>query len=371
MGSMTGRFFRVATFGESHGPALGVVVDGLPAGLPLSEADVQKDLDRRRPGQSPFVSARQEPDRCEILSGLSEGLTNGAPLALLIRNQDARGGDYRTLADRFRPGHADWPFFVKYGLKPQPGGGRASGRETAARVAAGAVARALLRPLGVEVRAAAAAVGPIQAQARDWAFAEADPLRYLDPARAAEVAALVQKAAREGDSVGAVVELRAEGLPPGWGDPVFDKLEALLGGAFFSIGAVRAVEFGDGLELAAAFGSQANDPLGPEGPLSDRHGGVLGGLSTGRPLTARLFVKPTPSIAKPQKTVDLDGRPTDIAVGGRHDPCLAPRLAPVAEAMALMVLADCRLAPPGKFQPQAGGREAGDKLSGEIGKEIC
>ncbi|MDR2141505.1 MAG: chorismate synthase [Deltaproteobacteria bacterium] len=349
MGNIFGRFLRVSTFGESHGPALGVVIDGLPAGLFLDPALIQRDLDRRRPGQSPFASPRKEPDTVEILSGLTKsGQTNGSSLALLIRNQGARSSDYAPLADKFRPGHADYTYFKKYGLTPQPGGGRASGRETAGRVAAGAVARSLLTQLtqgALTVQAGAAAIGPIKAQKRDFEFAETDPLRFLDPALAQAAQDFVSVAMAEGDSVGATVEVQALGVPGGLGEPVFDKLEALLGGAYFSIGAVRGVEFGEGLRLAQGLGSQANDPMGPDGPMGDLHGGVLGGISTGQPLVARLFVRPTPSIRKPQKTVDLIGQPVEITIGGRHDPCLAPRLAPVAEAMTLLVLADCYLAP--------------------------
>ncbi|MDR1051491.1 MAG: chorismate synthase [Deltaproteobacteria bacterium] len=349
MGSVTGKNFVVATFGESHGPGLGVVIDGLPSGLPLDEALVQADLDRRRPGRSPLASPRREPDKAEILSGLSGGLTNGAPLAMLIRNRDARSGDYAAHAKSFRPGHADWTYFVKYGLPPQPGGGRSSGRETAARVAAGAVARALLSRFGVSVRAACVAVGGVRAIKRDWAHAETTPLRFPDPdlnALAEETAASARDA---GDSVGSVVEVEALGVRPGLGDPVFDKLEARLGAAFLSLGAVRAVEFGEGIKISAMRGSEANDPMGPDGPEGRGHGGVLGGVSTGRPIAARLFVKPTPSISLEQRTVDVDGGRTSISVQGRHDPCLGPRVAPVAEAACLIVLADFYLRAPARL----------------------
>ncbi|MDR2934858.1 MAG: chorismate synthase [Candidatus Adiutrix sp.] len=344
MSNLFGRNFRVMTFGESHGPALGVVIDGLPAGLRLPLELIQADLDRRRPGLSPYVSPRQEPDEAEILSGLAaEGRTNGAPLALLIRNRDARGRDYETR--KFRPGHSDWPYFIKYGLRPQPGGGRSSGRETVARVAAGAVARIMLSPLGLRARAYAVAVGRVKAESPDPDFAETDPLRFADRDLAPRAHQEVETAMSEGDSVGAVVEVRVTGVPAGWGEPVFGKLEAALGGAFFSIGAVRAVEFGEGLAMSAQRGSEANDPLGPEGPITNRHGGIMGGLSTGLPIVARLHVRPTPSIAREQRSVTVDGQPTTISTSGRHDPCLAPRLAPVAEAMALITLADFHLEP--------------------------
>lgn len=338
------------TFGESHGQALGVTVDGLPAGLPLSLELIQKDMDRRRPGTSPFVSPRKEPDRVEILSGVASDLTtNGAPICLLIRNTQARSQDYDGLRDKFRPGHADWTYFQKYGIPPQSGGGRASGRETAARVAAGALARAFLATRGVTARAALRAVGTVWAVQTDFESAENDPLRFLDPLLSPSAQAEVTRAKEAGDSVGGVVELSAPGLPPGWGAPVFGKIEALLGGAFFSIGAVRAVEFGEGLSLASKLGSEANDPLGPQGPLTNAHGGVLGGLSTGLPLVARLFVRPTPSVSLPQETVNSRGEKVSLRIEGRHDPCLAPRAAPVAEAMALLVLADLALEPPGKM----------------------
>ncbi|MDR3135188.1 MAG: chorismate synthase [Deltaproteobacteria bacterium] len=344
MGSLIGKNFKAMTFGESHGPALGVVIDGLPAGLAIEADDIQKDLNRRKPGQSAFSTPRQEADQVEILAGLTaQGLTNGAPLALLVRNHDARPSDYANTVNIFRPGHADWTYFKKYGLSPQPGGGRSSGRETLARVAAGAVARILLKPLGVSVQAASLALGPMRALRRDWDFAESNHLRFLDPDLASQAEETVLAAKAQGDSIGSVVELEARNLPAGWGDPVFDKLEASLGRAFFSIGAIRAVEFGEGLALSAMRGSEANDPMGPQGPLSARNGGVLGGISTGQTLTARLYAKPTPSIAQEQDSATLDGQPVKLSIHGRHDPCLAPRLAPVAEAMCLITLADCYL----------------------------
>jgi chorismate synthase len=344
VGSTTGKNFRVTTFGESHGAAVGCVVDGVPAGLRLELEDIQRDLDRRRPGQSPFTSPRKEPDTAELLSGVAkDGRTNGAPICILIRNQDARGKDYKDLSNVFRPGHADWSLYVKYGLPPQPGGGRSSGRETAGRAAAGAVARALLKPLGLTVRAASDSIGQVKAKRLDYTFAESDPLRFLDPDLSAAAQAEVKDAMDKGDSVGGSVLLEATGAPPGLGEPVFDKLEALLGKAFFSIGAVKAVEFGEGIKIARMRGSEANDPIGPDGPTANIHAGILGGISTGKPITARLHVRPTPSVTLEQSTVDLDGRPAKIQIKGRHDPCIAPRLAPVAEAMALIVLADCRL----------------------------
>ena len=345
MSNVFGHNFRIMTFGESRGPALGVVIDGLPAGLRIFLKELQKDLDRRAPGRSIFTSPRQEPDELEILSGLTaENRTNGAPLALLIRNRDAKSAEYES-PHKFRPGHSDWPYFVKYGLDPQPGGGRSSGRETVSRVAAGAVARQLLLPLGIKVQSYTVAVGPVRAEAIDPDFAERDPLRFADRLLAAPAHREVEAAISEGDSVGSVVEVNISGIPAGWGEPVFAKLDAVLGAAFFSIGGVKAVEFGEGLSLAGRRGSQANDPLGPEGPLTNLAGGIIGGLSTGLPVVARLFVKPTPTISREQTSLTTDGQVTSIVGHGRHDPCLAPRLGPVAEAMALICLADFHLEP--------------------------
>ena len=344
MSNLFGHNFRVMTFGESHGPALGVVIDGLPAGLKVQPRHIQHDLDRRRPGRSIFTSTRREPDRVEIISGLTpENRTNGAPLAMTIGNVDADGeaSDNR----KFRPGHADWTYYRKYGLPPQPGGGRSSGRETVSRVAAGAVARLLLSPLGIKAEAYCVAVGGVRAENIDPDFAEQDPLRFADRRLAPQAHREVEAAMSEGDSVGSVVEVTLTGVPAGWGEPVFDKLNAQLGLAFFSIGGVRAVEFGEGLSLAAQRGSAANDPLGPDGPLSNRHGGIMGGISTGLPIVARLYIRPTPSIAREQRSVTVGGQVTTVETRGRHDPCLAPRLAPVAEAMALICLADFYLEP--------------------------
>jgi chorismate synthase len=342
MSSSFGRYVVVTTFGESHGPALGVVMDGLPAGLSITAQDIQTDLERRRPGKNEFTSPRSEPDQVEILSGLSqEGKTNGAPLAMLIRNQDARPQDY--CPDIFRPGHADWPYYIKYGLPPQPGGGRASGRETVSRVAAGAVARRILAGLGIEVRAYSVAVADLTAETIDVNFAFTHPLRFADPGLAPQAENMVRAAQKQGDSLGGIIKIEALKVPPGWGEPVFAKLEAMLGAAYFSIGAVRGVEFGRAREICQWPGSLANDPLGPDGPATNNHGGILGGLSTGRPITAQLLIKPTPSIARPQNTIDLNKNPCVITGKGRHDPCLLPRLAPVAEAMTLLVLLDAAM----------------------------
>jgi chorismate synthase len=343
MGSFKGRILRVATFGESHGPGLGVVLEGVPAGLELDRAQIQDELDKRRPGTSPHVSPRREPDQVEILSGLAEGITLGTPIAMLVRNQDARTRDYSELAKVFRPGHADYTYWRKYGTTPQPGGGRASGRETLARVAAGAAAKVMLEPIGISFAAYTVSVGKVQAGRIDPKFAMTHPLRAADPDLAEAMVEEINKARESGDSVGGVVELVVENAPAGLGDPVFDKLDGLLGGAMFSIGGVKGVEIGAGFGAAIRRGSENNDQMGPEGFLSNHAGGILGGISNGQPIVMRLAVKPTPSISREQSTQDIDGRQTVISIKGRHDPCLCPRVAPVAEAMAALVIADAWL----------------------------
>jgi chorismate synthase len=343
MGSIFGRFFQVATFGESHGPAVGVVVDGVPPGLAVDTATIQRDLDRRRPGTSKFVSPRREEDRVEILSGIVDGVTLGSAVALLVRNKDARSGDYGNIRELFRPGHADYTYFKKYGVTPQPGGGRSSGRETVGRVAAGAIARTFLQSHGITIRAYTVRVGPVKAVRIDPDFAEQHPLRCADPDMAAMMEEVVEAARSEGDSVGGVVEVVVEGVPAGLGDPVFHKLDASLSAAMVSIGAVKGIEFGTGFELAGMRGSQANDPIAPEGFLSNHAGGILGGISSGQAIVMRLAVKPTSSISKPQSTIDIHGNAATIQVKGRHDPCLVGRIGPVAEAMAALVLADALL----------------------------
>jgi chorismate synthase len=343
MGSTFGRFFRMTTFGESHGTAVGVVVDGIPAGLELDSAVIQRDLDRRRPGTSRYVSQRKEPDRVEILSGIAEGRTLGSPIALLVRNEDVRSKDYDAIRELFRPGHADYTYFKKYGIPPQPGGGRASGRETVGRVAAGAIARALLAPEGIGFVAYTVGVGDLRAEKRDRGFAEQDPLRCADPDMAGQMADAVDAARSQGDSIGGIVEVLIDGVPAGLGDPVFYKLDAWLAWAMVSIGAVKGVEFGAGFGLASMRGSTSNDEISADGFLSNNAGGILGGISTGQPIVMRLAVKPTASISKPQSTIDIHGKQRTIEVKGRHDPFLCPRICPVAEAMAAAVIADAFL----------------------------
>ena len=318
-----GRNFRCTTFGESHGKAVGVVVDGCPPGISLTEADIQPYLDRRRPGKSPLESGRQEADRVEVLSGTFEGRTTGAPIALVVGNSDVRSEDYDALRDVFRPGHADYAYQAKYGLRDHRGGGRSSGRETLARVAAGAVAMRCLAPSGITIRGRIVEV---------HGATEPDAME-------AEI-----RAARDaGDSVGGVVEVTAAGCPAGLGDPVFGKLDAAIAGAMMGIGAVKGVEIGEGFGAARLFGSEMNDPIDKAGFASNHAGGILGGISTGQDIVVRIAVKPTPSIRRVQRTVDLAGEEREISVAGRHDPCIAPRIVPVAECMLALVLVDAIL----------------------------
>jgi chorismate synthase len=339
-----GEAFRITTFGESHGPALGVVLDGVAPGLSFDLDQIQADLDRRRPGGSPVSSPRPEMDRVQVLSGVFEGRTTGAPICLVIANESADPAAYEPIKDLFRPGHADLTYWRKYGIRDWRGGGRSSGRETVARVAAGAVARGILEARGVTVIGFVREVAGIAISTFDEAEISRNPLRCPDAAAAAEMASAIESARRSGDSVGGVVEVRARGVPAGWGDPVFHKLDARLASAFMGIGAVKGVEIGDGFALARCRGSESNDAIDPGGvPETNRHGGVLGGISSGAEVVARLAVKPTPSIAKPQRTIETSGRPAEIRVGGRHDPCICPRLVPVAEAMMCLVLVDAML----------------------------
>ena len=344
-----GHLFRVTTWGESHGPALGCVVDGCPPGLPLSEADVQPWLDRRRPGGSRFVTQRREADAARILSGVFEGRTTGHPISILIENTDARSKDYGAVARSFRPGHADWSWRAKYGLRDPRGGGRSSARETAARVAAGAVARVVLGE-AVRVRAAVVQVGAIAVdRARfDWEETERNPFWCPDAETVPQWEALLDRMRREGSSAGAVVEVEASGVPAGWGAPVYGKLDAELAAALMGVNAVKGVEIGAGFAAAAMDGREAGDGMrrGPNGApvfLSNHAGGVAGGVSTGQPVVARLALKPTSSIATPRPSLDEDGAEVEVATLGRHDPCVGLRAAPVAEAMTACVLADARL----------------------------
>lgn len=338
-----GEVVRLTTFGESHGPAVGAVLDGMPAGIAISEAGVQTELDRRRPGQSAVSTPRNEADRVEILSGVFEGKTTGSPIAFLIRNRDQRSGNYDYLRQSFRPGHADFSFWKKFGMRDHRGGGRSSGRETAARVAGGAAAKAVLKDRGIECLAYAEEIAGIQAHSIDYNTIEKNPVRCPDPDAAVLMEKAILAAAGEGDSVGGIIRVEINGLPPGLGDPVFGKLDARLSGAWMGLGAVKGVEIGAGFAVAGLRGSAMNDPIRRDGFVSNNAGGILGGISTGQTVTARLAVKPTPSISKRQKTVTTLGEDVDLSVGGRHDPCIVPRLIPVVESMAALVILDAIL----------------------------
>lgn len=318
-----GKNFRVTTFGESHGKALGCVIDGCPPGIVLGEEDIQPLLDRRRPGTSALTSPRSETDKIEILSGVFEGKTTGTPIAMIVRNENVKSGDYDALREVFRPGHADFSYQEKYGTRDHRGGGRSSGRETIGRVAAGALAMKFLAGKGIGIAGRIVSVHGV-----------------TDPAGIEREILAAKKA---GDSVGGIVEIIAKGCPPGLGDPVFGKLDAAIAGAMMGIGAVKGVEIGDGFAAAEKFGSGNNDAMTKDGFASNHAGGILGGISSGQDIVVRIAVKPTPSIAKTQKTRNIHGNVVDISVGGRHDPCIAPRIVPVAEAMLALVLMDAVL----------------------------
>jgi chorismate synthase len=339
-GNSIGRLFVVTDYGESHGPAIGGVVDGCPPGIPLDEALLQRDLDRRRPGQSRHTTQRREADTVEILSGVFEGVTTGAPIGLLIRNTDARSKDYSNLVDRFRPGHADYVYQQKYGLRDHRGGGRSSARETAVRVAAGGVAKAFLAGCGIRVRGYLAQLGPLRPAAFDWAAVEANPFFFPDPGMVPELEAYMDALRKSGDSIGARVNVEATGVPPGLGEPVFDRLDADIAHALMGINAVKGVEVGAGFASVEQKGSEHRDEMAPEGFLSNRAGGVLGGISTGQVVRASMALKPTSSLRLPARTVDRDGQPVEVVTTGRHDPCVGIRAVPIAEAMLAIVLAD-------------------------------
>ncbi|HZU90738.1 MAG TPA: chorismate synthase [Stellaceae bacterium] len=344
-GNSFGTLFRCTSWGESHGPAIGVVVDGVPPRLPLSEADIQPWLDRRRPGQSRFTTQRREADLVRILSGTFEGRTTGTPIQLLIENTDQREKDYRNIADRFRPGHADYTYWRKYGIRDYRGGGRASARETAARVAAGAIARKILGP-DIVIRGALVAVGPhaIDRAAWDWRQVEDNPFWCPDAAAAKLWAAYLDEVRKAGSSTGAVVEIIASGVPPGLGEPVYDKLDGDLARALMTINAVKGVEIGAGFAAARLCGEENADEMrirdGQVRFLSNNAGGILGGISTGQDIVVRFAVKPTSSIPTPLRTVDALGNEVEISTHGRHDPCVGIRAVPVGEAMIACVLAD-------------------------------
>jgi chorismate synthase (EC 4.2.3.5) len=340
-----GELFRVTTFGESHGAAIGAVVDGCPPGLELTEADIQPFLDRRKPGQNRFTTARREADQVKILSGVFEGKTTGTPIGLLIENTDQRSKDYGDIKDKFRPGHADYTYAHKYGIRDYRGGGRSSARETAMRVAAGAIAQKYLaEKFGMKFQAGVVQIGPHSTDAAQpdfaWSHVADDPLFCPDPAMSTQAQDYLKQLLKDGDSVGARVRLEVTGVPLGLGEPVFDRLDADLAKALMSINAVKAVSIGDGFAVAGQRGSEHRDALTPTGFASNHAGGVLGGISSGQPLIAEVAFKPTSSITIAGETIDSQGQPSSIVTRGRHDPCVGIRGVPVVEAMAALVLMD-------------------------------
>jgi len=340
-GNSIGDLFRVTTFGESHGLALGAIVDGCPPGLELTEADLQHDLDRRRPGTSRYTTARREPDEVKILSGVFEGKTTGTTIGLLIENTDQRSKDYGAIKDLFRPGHADYTYHQKYGIRDYRGGGRSSARETAMRVAAGAIAKKYLaQQFGVTVRGYLSQMGEVKAELKDWDAVEQNPFFCADPDKVDALDALIRDLKKDGDSVGAKVTVVAEQVPVGLGEPVFDRLDADLAHALMSINAVKGVEIGDGFAVVEQRGSQHRDPLTPQGFASNHAGGILGGIASGQPIVAHIALKPTSSITVPGPTIDTEGNPTEVITKGRHDPCVGIRAVPIAEAMMAIVLMD-------------------------------
>ena len=340
-GNTIGRLFAVTTFGESHGPALGAIVDGCPPGLAISEDELMADVERRRSGTSHHTSQRKEPDRVRILSGVFEGRTTGAPIGLLVENVDQRSRDYDKIKDRFRPGHADYTYQQKYGLRDYRGGGRSSARETVMRVAAGAIARKYLAErLGVSIHGYLAAIGPFTLDPVDPPAAYGNPFFCPDPSRLAELDAFMWQLREAGDSIGARITVVARGVPPGLGEPVFDRLDADLAHAMMGINAVKGVEIGAGFGVVAQRGSEARDELTPAGFTANHAGGVLGGISSGQDIVVSMALKPTSSIQVPGRTIDRDGAPVDVVTTGRHDPCVGLRATPIAEAMLAIVLMD-------------------------------
>jgi chorismate synthase len=340
-GNTFGHLFTVTTFGESHGPAIGCVVDGCPPGMALSEADLQPDLDRRRPGTSRHVTQRQEPDRVEILSGVYEGMTTGTPIALLIRNEDQRSKDYSAIAQTFRPGHADYTYLHKYGIRDPRGGGRSSARLTAATVAAGAIARKWLSlAYGTTVRGRMSQLGDIPIPLEDWNEVDRNPFFAAGQSMVETLEAYMDALRRSGDSCGARIDVVAERVPVGLGEPLFDKLDADIAFAMMGINAVKGVEIGSGFASVSQKGSEHGDELTPAGFVGNHSGGVLGGISTGQPITVSIAIKPTSSIRVPRRSIDINGAPTQVETLGRHDPCVGIRATPIAEAMLALVLMD-------------------------------
>lgn len=340
-GNSIGKLFTVTTFGESHGQALGCIVDGCPPGLALSEADLQHDLDRRKPGTSRHTTQRREPDQVRILSGVFEGITTGTPIGLLIENTDQRSKDYSEIMDRFRPGHADYTYQQKYGVRDYRGGGRSSARETAMRVAAGAIAKKYLAErFGVVIRGYLAQLGPIRAERLDWDEVEQNSFFCPDSSKVAEMESYMDALRKEGNSIGARINVVASSVPVGLGEPVFDRLDADLAHALMSINAVKGVEIGDGFACIEQKGTGHRDEMTPQGFLSNHAGGILGGISTGQDIVASIALKPTSSLRIPGRSVNLAGEPVEVVTTGRHDPCVGIRATPIAEAMMAIVLMD-------------------------------
>ncbi|MFM2483696.1 chorismate synthase [Celerinatantimonas yamalensis] len=340
-GNSIGQHFRVTTFGESHGVALGCIIDGCPSGLAIDAAQIQHELDRRRPGTSRYTTARREPDSVQILSGVFEGETTGTSIGLLIENTDQRSKDYSAISQLFRPGHADYTYHQKYGVRDYRGGGRSSARETAMRVAAGAIAKAYLKQhLGIEVRGYLSQLGPIKAQQVDWSQVNENPFFFPDEQQLPQLDAFMRDLKKQGDSIGAKITVVASGVPVGLGEPVFDRLDADIAHALMSINAVKGVSIGDGFDVVEQHGSKHRDALTPQGFASNHAGGVLGGISSGQDIIAHLALKPTSSITVPGATIDVDGKATEVVTKGRHDPCVGIRAVPIAEAMLAIVLMD-------------------------------
>jgi len=340
-GNSFGTLYTVTSFGESHGPALGAIVDGCPPGMALCEADIQHDLDRRKPGQSRHTTQRRESDAVQILSGVFEGKTTGTPIGLLIHNEDQRSKDYSKIMDRFRPGHADYTYQQKYGIRDYRGGGRSSARETAMRVAAGAIAKKYLRErYGVVIRGYLAQLGPIRPAAFDWAEVDNNPFFCPDANKVAELESYMDALRKEGNSIGARITVVATGMPPGWGEPIFDRLDAEIAKAMMCINAVKGVEIGAGFACVEQKGTEHRDEITPKGFLSNNAGGILGGISTGQDIVCSIALKPTSSLRLPGRTVNIHGEPVAVVTTGRHDPCVGIRATPIAEAMLALVLMD-------------------------------
>jgi len=341
-GNSFGKLFTVTTFGESHGKALGCILDGCPPGIEISEEEIQVELDLRKPGTSKFTTQRREPDQVKILSGVFEGKTTGTPIGMLIENTDQRSKDYGDIAQKFRPAHADYGYTQKYGFRDYRGGGRSSARETAMRVAAGAIAKKFLASKGIEVRGYLSQLGPVKADMNnfDWDQVRQNPFFCPDVDKVKEMEDYMNALRKEGDSIGAKISVVASGLKPGLGEPIFDRLDADLAHALMSINAVKGVEIGDGFDVVEQKGSEHRDEMTPEGFLSNHAGGVIGGISSGQDIIAHIALKPTSSITVPGKTIDVDGNLTDLITKGRHDPCVGIRATPIAEAMMALVLAD-------------------------------